>query len=78
MQSPVYWSSTEYAPNPDDAWNFGIGNGGYQDFRSKDSHFYAWAVRMGDVAAVPLPGAVWLFLSGMICFMGLKRRSHIS
>ena len=26
---------------------------------------------------VPLPGAVWLFLSGLIGFMGLKRRSSI-
>ena len=76
VQSSVYWSSSEYAPDPSNAWIFITGNGG-QYPNVKDIQFYAWAVRPGDVAAVPLPGAVWLFLSGLIGFMGLKRRGHI-
>ena len=28
--------------------------------------FYAWAVRDGNVSAVPLPPAVWSFESGLI------------
>ena len=76
VQSSVYWSSSEYAPDPNYAWVFGTVDGG-QGSTTKDNQFSAWAVRPGDVAAVPLPGAVWLFLSGLIGLMGLKRRGHI-
>ena len=70
------WPNSEYAPSPDYAWFFDTRNGD-QGYNVKYDQFYAWAVHAGDVAAVPLPSAVWLFLSGMIGFMGLKRRSSI-
>ena len=76
VQSYVYWSSSEYAPDPYDAWDFGTANG-YQFNINKYSQFYAWAVRPGDVAAVPVPGAFWLFGSVMVGLMGLKRRGSI-
>ncbi len=76
VQSYLYWSSSEYAPDPNYAWDFGTG-GGYQDFSGKYNQFYAWAVRPGDVAAVPVPGAFWLFGSVMVGLMGLKRRGSI-
>ena len=71
----AYWSGTEYFPNPDYAWDFNAYNG-YQINYGKYYQFYAWAVSPGQVNAVPVPGAVWLFGSGIIGMLGLKRRVH--
>jgi hypothetical protein len=76
VQNSVYWSGSEFAPGPDFAWFFDTFNG-LQDFNVKDNQFYAWAVRPGDVAAVPVPGAFWLFGSAMVALTGLKRRGSI-
>ena len=34
----------------------------------------AWAVQSGDVGAVPVPAAVWLFGSGLLGLVGVARR----
>lgn len=47
MQNSDYWSGTEYAPNPNNAWNFNTDNGN-QNNDNKDNNNYAWAVRSGD------------------------------
>lgn len=74
-QTYAYWSGTEYAPVPGVAWVFytydGLQNGSY-----KGTQFYAWAVSPGQVAAVPVPGAIWLMGSGLLGLAGLKRRGH--
>ena len=73
MQSYVYWSGTEDARYTGYAWGFytGVGSqGGY----GKDVEIYAWAVRSGDVAAVPIPAAAWLFGSGLLGLIGVARR----
>ena len=73
IQSSVYWSGTEYAPIPDNAWYFGTDDG-YQDYGLKDNSSYAWAVRSGDVAAVPEPGVMGLLGIGALAWAGTKAR----
>lgn len=71
-QNNVYWSGTE-APNPLYAWDFSFTNGN-QVLDLKNGSFRAWPVRSGDVSAVPVPTAVWLFGSGLIGLVGVARR----
>jgi PEP-CTERM motif len=59
-----YWSGVEYAPDTRDAWVF-IMDDGRQFNDSKTREFVAWAVRPGDVAAVPEPSAYALALAGL-------------
>jgi len=75
VQAYVYWSGTEYAANPLSAWGFVIGDG-YQGTSSKYDQSYAWAVSPGQLSTVPVPGAVWLFGTGLLGLLGLKRRVH--
>jgi len=67
-----YWSSTEFAPDPTDAWTLSF-NGGDQRIGGKDSFNLVWAVRTG-VSAVPIPATVWLFGSGLLGLIGVARR----
>ena len=46
MQSNDYWSGTEYAPDPSNAWNFNT-NDGNQNNDDKSNALYAVAVRPG-------------------------------
>lgn len=72
LQSYVYWYGVEYAL-PESAWAYYNYEGG-QFAYLKNSQFFAWAVRDGDVSAVPLPTAAWLFLSGMLGMLGINRK----
>ncbi len=71
--SADYWSATEFAPNPNSAWSFNMGFG-VQNAFNKSTNLFAWAVQSGDVSAVPVPAAVWLFGSGLLAMLGLARR----
>jgi len=64
FQSHLYWSATEYAPNPFGAWYFHTGLG-YQNYGDKANSLYALAVRPGDVAAVPEAETYALMLAGL-------------
>lgn len=74
LQSGIYRSGTEN--DFDLARIFGFGSGD-QDFDIKGGfNGYSWAVRAGNVGALPVPAAVWLFGSGLIGLLGLARRER--
>jgi len=75
VQSYYYWSGPEYGPNTNYAWYFSMTNG-FQNLDVKTPNLYAWAVQSGDVSAVPVPAAVWLFGSGLVGLVGLARRKR--
>ena len=74
IQSGQYWSSTELAGYEEfSAWYFFM-HAGNQYHDTKSYNFFAWAVHDGDVSAVPVPAAVWLFASGLIGLIGFAKR----
>ncbi len=77
LQSSIYWSGAEYSPGSSDVWYFSTFTG-YQNYNNKGNQFYAWAVRPGDVAAIPVPAAVWLFGTGLIGLTGLTRKRKVA
>ena len=89
-QTIQYWEATTpsdpiYSSSSGIQWYFGTGNGwlyegGNQHVKNRYDGAYIWAVSPGQlgqsVAAVPVPGAVWLFASGLLGLLGLKRRDY--
>lgn len=77
IQSFSYWSSTVSDPNPCCAWVLELHTGGQDDIRSTvNGRAYAWAVHDGDVDVVPIPGAVWLFGTGLLGLLGFSRNKY--
>ena len=72
IQRGVYWSSTT-AYDESVAWGSNTALN-FQRVVDKSHVAFAWAVHSGDVSAVPVPSAVWLFGSGLIGLIGLARR----
>ena len=69
---PVLWTST--ASEPGWALAFFMGMGA-QEQLSTDTLAQAWAVRVGDVAAVPEPGSLVLMLGGLLAIATRRRRA---
>ena len=67
------WSSTQAYDTG--AWSFTFRSGNQRSFNTAVSN-YSWAVHEGDVGAVPVPTAVWLFGSGLIGLVGFARRKQ--
>lgn len=67
-----YWSNTPINSNPPGAYTFNFGTGSQLPI-SQAFDGFVWAVRSGDVSAVPAPAAVWLFGSGLIGLVGMAR-----
>lgn len=84
LQSNNYWSATDFILNTSNAWYFDF-NYGYQSVNFKgatynDIYFsganmYTFAVRDGQVAAVPVPAAVWLLGSGLLGLSMARRKA---
>jgi len=73
VKAYYYWSGTAYAPDTNDSWDFAF-NVGLQTYNPKVGLFYAWAVRSGDIAVIPLPAALWLFASAVGALGWARRR----
>lgn len=72
LPSSFYWSGTEL--NSLNAWAFSFSNGLQGGGGSLFSN-YSWAVHAGNVSAVPVPAAVWLFNSGLLGLIGMARHN---
>jgi hypothetical protein len=74
MSDSDYWTGIDLAPDYSDsamAFDFHTGE---KVTSGKRNWSYVWAVRDGDVAAVPTPDTIWLFGSGLLGLIGVSRR----
>lgn len=75
LKPGTFWSATRYLPGTTYVWNFNTSDG-FQGYNTETGGSYAWAVKSGDVSAVPIPAALWLFGSGLIGLIGVARRKE--
>lgn len=77
IQVGRYWTSVDFVLDgvTTGAWDFRFDNAGLQSSSLKTSELLVWAVRPGDVAAVPEPGFLTLLATGLLGLFGLKQRN---
>lgn len=77
FQSSFYWSGLAYTPDTGRAWGFNFPTGEQGSTNIGGTH-YVLAVHSGDIGAVPIPAAIWLFFSGfagLICFSRITQKN---
>lgn len=70
----TYWTGTLPDENSNQAFFYGA-HSGNQVLTSQNVSQRVWAVASGDVFAVPVPAAVWLFGSALIGLLTVKQRA---
>ncbi|MES9855259.1 MAG: PEP-CTERM sorting domain-containing protein [Sedimenticola sp.] len=78
LETSNYWSDQPQSFFNAMFFNFATGE---QNVAITTNKLFAWAVRDGDVndiSAVPVPGAVWLFGSGLLGLLAFRRRQRSS
>jgi hypothetical protein len=70
----IYWYGTEVSSNTSRAWDFSFSAGNQGNYDKIDHYYYALAVHDGNVAAVPIPGAIFLIVPGLAGLVALRRR----
>lgn len=73
IQNGSYWDGALWSQYGGVLFYMG---GGLQGVDEKDNSNYAWSVRDGDVGAVPVPAATWLFGSAILGLVGYKRKKN--
>lgn len=69
----VYYSGTQYSPDPNSAWYFDF-NTGYQDYTNTGSVFLnAMAVHPGDIVPAPEPSTLIIFGWGLLCIALVRK-----
>jgi hypothetical protein len=76
VQTYWYWSATDWAPDTNWAWVFNMDSGKQLNGNKAANNLYVWVVQSGDVSAVPVPAAVWLFGSGLLGLIGFAKRKR--
>ena len=74
VQNGLYWEKEQDGLWVGSSWYFDTSSG-VQASNSSGLQNYAWAVHVGDIAAVPSPAAVWLFSSGLLALAGAALRN---
>ena len=71
IQSNIYWSGVEFTENNTLAGAF-VSLNGVEGYGDKKFTYFAWAVRSGDVTAIPVPTAFWLLGSALVGMIGFR------